>query len=360
MLTRHTAIAGLLAATATTASAVDIQLDLTHDAFFSNPANAVALNTLNQAAADVEGAITTVLGAATDTSFGSAGGTTVTFDFDFSYTNPTTGGGVAVSNTALGADALKIFVGHRNLGGSTLAQGGPGGFGYSASANPFSNFTDLANATGAAEAAANLNMGRGGGPVMGSLSGQFNSGGSPIPGTDFTLGFGPTLGNLWFDSDSDNNGVTDSGILNSSFWHLDYSTPVASGKFDLYSIAIHEILHAIGIGTSDSWDDHVSGDDWTGAVVIDLLGTGVDTLASSGDQAHVRSDLMSRVLSDPSQLQSAIMAPAIAPGQRKFITELDLAFLQDTGWDVVAIPEPGTMALAGVGVLTLLRRRRAA
>ncbi|MCB1103839.1 MAG: PEP-CTERM sorting domain-containing protein, partial [Cephaloticoccus sp.] len=55
--------------------------------------------------------------------------------------------------------------------------------------------------------------------------------------------------------------------------------------------------------------------------------------------------------------QETAMDPDIAANQRKYLTELDLAGLQDIGY--TAVPEPATLALlAGAGALGLAVRRR--
>jgi hypothetical protein len=57
--------------------------------------------------------------------------------------------------------------------------------------------------------------------------------------------------------------------------------------------------------------------------------------------------------------QEVVASPILSNGERRELTQLDLTFLQDIGWDTVAIPEPGTTAslLCGLGYL-LTRRSR--
>ena len=73
------------------ANAITITLVDTHDTFFTT--NPTARAALDAAAADVSAAITTSLTeitAAQDTIVGTNGSTTASFDWGFSYTNPTT------------------------------------------------------------------------------------------------------------------------------------------------------------------------------------------------------------------------------------------------------------------------------
>ena len=59
--------------------------------------------------------------------------------------------------------------------------------------------------------------------------------------------FAPWGGTITFDNDD-------------VAWHYDHTTSVDAGKYDFYSAALHELVHAIGFGTSNSWDHLVS--DW--------------------------------------------------------------------------------------------------
>jgi hypothetical protein len=54
--------------------------------------------------------------------------------------------------------------------------------------------------------------------------------------------------------------------------------------------------------------------------------------------------------------QEAVMDPSLLLGSRKYLTELDLAFLRDLGY--ATIPEPSVTALALGGLLIFSARRR--
>ncbi|MCC5022914.1 MAG: hypothetical protein J6386_09015 [Candidatus Synoicihabitans palmerolidicus] len=132
-------------------------------------------------------------------------------------------------------------------------------------------------------------------------------------------------------------------------------------------MALHEVLHAVGIGTADSWDELVSvtgtlgadADDWLGSSVIDIYGTGAD-LIDGTSRAHIAADIeRTRLLDDA--IQEVVMDPNIAAGERKLLTDLDVAFLSDIGYSVSAVPEPANVAGAfGLAVLAsaFWRRRR--
>lgn len=122
------------------------------------------------------------------------------------------------------------------------------------------------------------------------------------------------MGNLWFDNDSNNDTVTDTDPQLDAYWHFDYSTPVAAGKSDFYSVALHEMLHVLGFGIGQSWNSNVSGTTWLGSEVSTLMGTGTGMVDGGG--AHVASGVTSPRLSD-GILQETVMSPSIVVGTRK-------------------------------------------
>ncbi len=320
--------------------AATIIVDYSQDTTGIFSGNPTAQAALNQAAADLSAAIISVPGAVTDTVNGTSGAASVTYDFSWSYTHPVTGSPTTITNAALPLGEIRVYAGWQNLAGSTLGQGGPGGAGLGGSGS--GSGLDFTNAVNNANAAGTANMGRGTGPVIGTLMGDF--GGNPI-NVDFGIGYG----NIWFDSDTNNDTTTDDAVTLASNWHFDHTTGVAGGKSDFYSVALHELLHGLGIGTSDSWDNFVSGTNWTGPAAIAEYGTGTGLIDGGG--AHIAGSILNTVYGGilggtAGASQEVVMDPSITVGTRKYLTDLDLAFMQDIGWQVV--PEPSTWALLGV------------
>jgi hypothetical protein len=108
-------------------------------------------------------------------------------------------------------------------------------------------------------------------------------------------------------------------------WNFSAAAP-KSGQNDFLSVALHEIAHVLGFGTAPSWFTYVSGHDFIGPHADRLFGETVP-LFDSND--HWATDTFSTVNGKP---QMAIMVPALPVGQRRDVTALDYAALEDVGW----------------------------
>jgi hypothetical protein len=315
-------VACVIAFQAVSTSAFNINLVYPDGTLFSPTYDAVARNAIDAAAFDISNAITTNLAAINDDVItGTSGGTSVTFNWNYQYTDPSSGNSATINAISTPANTVTMYVGARNLSGSTLGVGGPAGAGYSVGLNyNGSGALNLASAMASAESKSELELKRGGGAVIGAQSSTVTLGGQSA---SFSIDFGVAYGSLALDWSGSGDGN----------WHFDHTTPVAAGKNDLYSVALHEILHAIGIGTSASWAaNNPDGRNWTGPSVLSLVGSGTNLLNPTAN--HITEGTMSTdILTGASQ--EAVMDPTITSGKRKSLTALDLAFLRDIGYSTI-------------------------
>jgi hypothetical protein len=326
------------------AHALNITVDYTYDLlanggtgfFETTPA---AKDAVNAAAADISAAIGPSLSAVpTDVFTGVSSGATATIDCAMAFRNPSTGAGVLVEDLApIQADAFTVYAGMRPQFSMALATGEAATFQYQRTlsgtpanqAAAFSVAASLLNSVMAREA--------GGDP------GPINYGKNPLYGEPLTvLTFGPIAGSISFDVDTDNNGAQDPAATLDAFWHYEHNQPVAAGQADFYTVSLHEILHSLGFGLrlffdNMTWDQMRAGQDWNGSSVKALNGgSGVNMLWV--DESHIGdpdgvgpNGFMSTRITDGAP-QEVVMDPRPDPGLRKFLTHMDLAFMQDIGY----------------------------
>ncbi len=284
------------------ARALDIQFDYTYDTgnFFVGHADRQSL--LDAAAAVFELRLTDTLSAITP-----SGPNTWMADFD----HPSTGAAVSVSNLSLAQGVLKVYVGARQLGASTLGVGGPGGYQLSGGGTPqqIQAWFDTVEARG-------------------------QTGALAATPTDF----GPWGGSLTFDVDAN--------------WY--FGTGSLSGKNDFLSVATHELGHLFGIGTADSWATKISGGQFTGANSTAANGGIQAGISGSG---HWAEGTMSTVFGTATA-QEVAMDPSITVGTQKFFTTLDFAGMRDIGWTMVPEPSSRSLFAGSLALVGFLRRRR--
>jgi hypothetical protein len=279
------------------AHAIDIVFDYSADTsgFF---ASSVRRDTLEAAASVFESRLTDVLGAITPgTGFNT---------YTLSASHPGGGSEIQLVDVPIAQNEIRIFVGARNLSSLGFASS-------SFSASGTTPFVDMVQGRGQAGALAS-------------------------PPTDF----GPWGGSIAFRSTAE--------------WHDDHATAVASDRSDLYSVAVHEIGHLLGVGTAGSWNAQVSGLQFNGAAATALHGGPVPLASGAG---HWASGTQSPI-NGAGSFETA-MDPEVLNGVRKAFTDLDWAALQDIGWQVAPIPEPQTWMtmLAGIALLgTAIGRRQ--
>lgn len=228
------------------------------------------------------------------------------------FYSPADGSLAQVIDPTLAADTVRIYLGARNLGGSTL---GVGGFGGIASGSGSGAFVTSASTRGQAGVGSN---------------------------TDF----GPWGGSITFNS--------------TSTWHVDAdpaSLESFAGQNDFYSVALHEMGHLLGIGTADSFAHHVNGShEFTGPNAVASNGGNVPLTNADDHWA----DGTTSTVAGTATPQEAAMDPTITVGTRKHLTDLDWAALEDIGWQVTPVPEPSTVMLLLLGGAGLLRLHQAA
>lgn len=269
----------------------------------------MARNTLEAAAAELESWLNDPLGAITP----GGGDTYQAYFFD-----PTDSGSATrtVTNLAVPASSVTVFAGAFTGGLSTLlGQGGKGSY---------------------------LNL----------------SGSTPFRDSVLTRGGeAPTVmwgGMIRFKVDRSN-------------WHLDAASLPSTGEYDFYTVALHELVHVLGVGQCSCWDTLRNSLEFAGDFSTQVYNENdADTLNPDnpvplGDSDHWDNTVTSVVASDPLSPQEVLMGPNLSTGVRLELTRLDLAGLADIDWEVTginAIPEPAAAGVVlGLACFWLLRRR---
>lgn len=309
-----TGVLGIFAAllVASSAHAFTIIIDYSYDTngFFTSHPEAKA--TLESAADFFEGVIIDQIGGITPTGGNrwseifSHPGTGSLYEISSSTPAIEPGADEYKLGLSIAANTFVLYAGGRQLG-STLGQGGYGGF-SSAGSGAWNTTVATRGETGA--------------------------------GADPPTDFARWGGSITFDLDA--------------VWNFDLTLP-GTGENDFYSVALHEIGHSLGLNVNDpdtSWNTRQSGSLFNGPNVVSVYGSAVPTV--SGSNHHWVNGTMSVVFGTNTP-QEAAMDPSLTVGERKLFTALDVAALKDVGWDIV--PEPSTAALLVVA-LSLVGARR--
>jgi hypothetical protein len=207
------------------------------------------------------------------------------------YPDPSTGDLVESVDLTIDENVIRIFAGGRDLGG-TLGIGGPGGF----SVFGFAGWPDIVAGRGQA--------------------------GALLPDAQKT-DFGPWGGTVTFNT--------------TTTWHFGIDTSgLDNGESDFLSVAVHELYHLIGFGTADSWDNLVDGTSFTGPAAIaefDLAGNPPVQFIEGGIGGHWADGTTDNGA-------ETAMDPVILVGTRKLLTPLDVAGLDDIGWEIAQAAAP--------------------
>jgi PKD repeat protein len=195
------------------------------------------------------------------------------------FNNPSTGNPESKANLTIAANELVVFVGARSLNGPA-ALGNRGGFSASSTQQ---SFLDTVRARGQA----------------GALT---------TPQTDV----GPWGGAITFDTARN--------------WYFGTSlSGIGPNQLDFVSIASHEFLHVLGFGTTGSFDNRVINGKFTGTSATQLYGAQVPM----GDGDHFADSVLY-------QGRRPIMISGVGPAERLMPTRLDLAAMDDIGWQLIS------------------------
>ena len=125
-------------------------------------------------------------------------------------------------------------------------------------------------------------------------------------------------------------------------WHFNHTISPSGNVRDFYSVAVHELAHALGFGSQSSnsatpWEELVSNFSFTGDSAMSVNNN--QPVPLSGDRAHWQNGKMSTVYGGLAA-QEAAMDPDLLNGTRKHFAILDAYAMRDIGWEVVAPPVP--------------------
>ena len=114
-------------------------------------------------------------------------------------------------------------------------------------------------------------------------------------------------------------------------WYFDddlNTSDVPAKQFDFYSNALHEFGHLLGIGTSDVWFRKTAYSYFEGDKTSLQFN---DLVPLDETKEHWAQDVKNNV---SGKTQTASLTPALKPGERKQFTQLDIAALEDIGWEI--------------------------
>ena len=191
------------------------------------------------------------------------------------FFDPATGNQATLDNLFVPADTLVVFVGSQVIPDSELGFGGPGGYRVGGTAS----WIDTVATRG--------------------RSGFSTWGGSVTFSHDENWYFG-----------SDPSRLNDRNI-------------------DFYSVAVHELGHLLGFGTSSEFAGYLSQGVFNGPTATAVFGTAPPV---DPDNAHWRQGIRSGN-------QPVSMQPILEANQRVVFSELDYASLRDIGWVITGLPD---------------------
>lgn len=162
-------------------------------------------------------------------------------------------------------------------------------------------------------------------------------------------------------------------------WNSDHTATTGPLEFDLFTVVLHEITHALGVnslidvtdgssfgGTYSRFDTFLSGPNGNFLTGSTFTGDVADFTSGAVSFASTRGDLdifspdpfdEGSSISHLAFTHNALMNPTISEGvEKREYTIEDLALLETIGYNIV--PEPNGVALLLVSSMGLLLRRR--
>jgi PKD repeat protein len=196
------------------------------------------------------------------------------------FSHPSTGADATRTNMTIAANEMVVFVGARPLSSSEGGIGNRGGYTVSSTRAAFVTAVQTRGQAGALA----------------------------TPATDV----GPWGGSIAFDS--------------TKTWYFG-SNPagIKANEYDFAMIAAHEFLHVLGFGTTPSFNNKLVNNRFTGTRATQEYGSTVPM----GDADHFANDLNYKG-------RRPLMVPTFLPGERLLTSRLDLAAMQDIGWQLIA------------------------
>ncbi|MCH7224938.1 hypothetical protein [Haloferula sp. A504] len=275
----------LSALLATSASAIQIQVDYTYDTdgYFDIPERRQALEAAAQFYSDL---LSDNLLRVDPSEF--PGGSWTVF-----VSNPQTGATESLPNPVVPEDILIVFAGARELGGTVRGQGGTSGYsGFGSAAAWFSRIRARGNP------------------------------GADVNDDSLATDFAPSFGFVTFDITTDFN----------------FSSTPHPTKTDFIPVALHEFAHVLGIGTAASWDNLINSNTFTGPAVVQSAGSApaVQTGGGHFDQSVSNKPAYGSFGTPHGSSGAVMMRPSLtgSSGGLTVATDLDLAGLLDIGWEV--------------------------
>jgi Matrixin len=235
--------------------------------------------------------------------FGTQGGSS-TWSWKRSFTDPATGFQNSQNGLVVPVNDYIVYVGARDLPTGELGRGGPGAGSWTQVVG--GNLTSAESST------------------VAQIQAQFKS---AVETRGETSGFARWGGAIAFD--------------NNTNWHFDSTTTPASNEYDFYSVALHELGHTLGFGSSTEWNNYLSGATFVGPQAMDqyFQNGPVPAIGTGNNAGHWAAANTGSIVYGGTASQQSLMSPALPAGIRRRLTNLDAAALVDVGWEI-ELPQP--------------------